>query len=136
MPWIDVAVTLLIAALSGMGIGSGGLMVLYLTLLRDVPQLRAQGVNLLFFLFAAGASMAVHLRRRRVRLLPSVLMIAAGLPFAYLGSHLAALFPEQLVRKLFGVFLVLVGLGGLFGTRQPKKDRNIPKNIQKVLYKR
>ena len=53
---VDILVTLLIATLSGMGIGSGGLMVLYLTFVRHAPQLTAQGFNLLFFLFAAAAS--------------------------------------------------------------------------------
>jgi uncharacterized membrane protein YfcA len=66
---VDILATLLIAVLSGMGVGSGGLMVLYLTLLRGAPQLSAQGFNLLFFLFAVASGMAVHLSRRRLRAL-------------------------------------------------------------------
>ena len=46
----------IIALLSGMGIGSGGLLVIYLTLLEKVPQLTAQGINLLFFIFASASS--------------------------------------------------------------------------------
>ena len=56
MIWIDIAFTFVFAALAGMGIGSGGLLVLYLTLIRGTPQLSAQGFNLLFFLFSSGAS--------------------------------------------------------------------------------
>lgn len=125
MKWIDLLVTFIVATLSGMGIGSGGLMVLYLTLLRNAPQLSAQGFNLLFFLFAAASSMTVHLSRRRLRLLPSLLMIAAGLPFAYLGTRAAVLLPESLAQKIFGAFLIIVGLPGVFSVKKPQKSKNI-----------
>ena len=52
--WLDILVSFLIATLSGLGIGSGGLLVIYLTLLDGMPQLRAQGVNLVFFSFLQG----------------------------------------------------------------------------------
>ena len=120
---IDMIVTLIVAVLSGMGIGSGGLMVLYLTLVRHAPQLTAQGFNLLFFLFAATSSMGVHLARRTIRLPAVLLMIAAGLPAAYLGTRFAIFLPEGLVGRLFGVFLILAGLPGVFGSRGIEKVR-------------
>ena len=122
---VDVIVTLIVALLSGMGIGSGGLMVLYLTLFRDNSQLEAQGLNLLFFLFAAASSMIVHLSRRRIRLGAVLLMIAGGLPAAYLGTRLALVLPDDWVRRLFGVFLVIVGLPGVFSSAsEKKKEKN------------
>ena len=120
---VDMIVTLVVAALSGMGIGSGGLMVLYLTLLRDSAQLEAQGLNLLFFLFAAASSMVVHLSRRHIRLGAVLLMIAGGLPAAYLGTRLAVALPEVWVRRIFGVFLVVVGLPGVLGSNFNEKRR-------------
>ena len=98
MIWIDIAFTFIFAALAGMGIGSGGLLVLYLTLLRDAPQLSAQGFNLLFFLFASGASMVIHLSRRRICLATTLVMLIAGIPAALLGSHVALLLPEEIGR--------------------------------------
>ena len=118
---VDILVTLAVAVLSGMGIGSGGLMVLYLTLVRHAPQLTAQGFNLLFFLFAATSSMGVHLARRRIRFAAVALMIAAGLPAAYLGTRLALLLPEGWVGRIFGAFLVLVGIPGVLGSRRMEK---------------
>ncbi len=81
--------TFIVATLSGMGIGSGGLMVLYLTFVRNAPQLAAQGFNLLFFLFASASSMIVHLLRRKIFWLAVLIMILAGLPAAYLGTRCA-----------------------------------------------
>ena len=121
--WLDMAVGALIATLSGMGIGSGGLLVLYLTLFRDMAQLRAQGMNLLFFLFAAASSMSVHLSRRRIRFGAAVLMICAGLLGSVLGVRLAVALPEAWVRRLFGIFLVLAGLPTLFSPADRKIKR-------------
>ncbi len=118
---LDIAITFLIAVLSGMGIGSGGLMVLYLTLVRKAPQLTAQGFNLLFFLFAAASSMGVHLARRRIRFPAVLLMIAAGLPAAYLGTQLALVLPEGWAARIFGFFLILAGLPGLFSPQKAEK---------------
>ena len=41
----------LISALMGMGVGGGGLFIIYFTLLLGTPQLTAQGTNLLLFVF-------------------------------------------------------------------------------------
>ena len=51
--WIGVIVGTLIALLSGMGVGGGGLFAVYLSMFTDIPQLSVQGYNLLFFLFSA-----------------------------------------------------------------------------------
>ncbi len=120
MLYLDMFVTALLAILSGMGIGSGGLMVLYLTFFRDAPQLHAQGVNLLFFLFASAASMLIHLSRRRIRLFAVALMILSGLPCAALGARLALSLPHALMARLFGIFLILAGSIGLFSKKKQK----------------
>lgn len=105
----DMIASLLIGALAGMGVGSGGLLVLYLTLLRDTPQLQAQLLNLLFFPVASAASLCVHLTRRRIRFAPVLLLTAGGLGGSLLGSALAQSLPEALVCRLFGGFLLLTG---------------------------
>lgn len=109
MIWLDATVSFLIALLSGLGVGSGGLLVIYLTLITQTPQLQAQGINLVFFLFSAGASMLFHLSRRRLIAPLCILLITAGLPGALIGSRLAALLPAALLRRLFGAFLVAAG---------------------------
>lgn len=42
-------VGLLTGVLSGCGIGGGSLLLLWLTLVQDMPQFTAGGINLLFF---------------------------------------------------------------------------------------
>ncbi|MBE6697184.1 MAG: sulfite exporter TauE/SafE family protein [Ruminococcaceae bacterium] len=119
MVWLDIAVSFCIAMLSGLGVGSGGLLVIYLTLLSQVPQLQAQGINLVFFLFSAGSSMLSHLWRRHLILPLCILMIACGIPGALAGSYLAGILPAAALRRLFGGFLVIAG--GLTLTRNAKR---------------
>ena len=57
---IDFLVSCGVALLSGLGVGSGGLLVVFLTKYREIGQLFAQGVNLIFFIFSSGASTAVY----------------------------------------------------------------------------
>ena len=114
MELLTAAAAFTVAALSGMGVGSGGLFVAYLTLVCGVTQLRAQGLNLAFFLFASCASMLVHLTRRNIPLPRVALVSLAGVAAAIPGSYAAMLLPESLVRRLFGAMLLLSGILGLF----------------------
>ena len=57
---LDILAGTAVAVLSGMGVGSGGLLVVYLTLAAGMQQAPAQALNLFFFLFAAGAEQTVY----------------------------------------------------------------------------
>ena len=46
-------VAFFIAILSGLGVGSGGLLVIWLTMVEGMDAIGARGLNLLFFVFTA-----------------------------------------------------------------------------------
>lgn len=106
------------AALSALGMGGGGVFVIYLTAYLGLPQLQAQGMNLVFFLPVAAVAICFHARNKLIKwrvVLPCVL---AGLPGVWLGAWLAESFSQQLLGKMFAVFLGLIGLREIFS----KKD--------------
>lgn len=105
----DFLVAAGIATLSGMGVGSGGLLVVYLTLIAGVPQITAQGINLFYFLFAAGASCAVNIRKRNVAWGSVLLLSAGGAAGAVAGAVLASVMDPSAARLIFGAFLVVTG---------------------------
>ena len=109
MLW-ELAILLAIAALSGMGVGGGGLLVVYLSFVSAEPQQVIQGKNLLFFLFASGTALLVHIRRRRLLGGVILLMACAGVLGSVLGSVLATVMKGTLLRKIFGVMLVSGGI--------------------------
>lgn len=108
--WLTMGITFLLAALSGMGVGGGGLFVIYLSLFTDTPQLVAQGMNLLFFLFSSGASVTVHLKHRKICYPVVGVMIVFGIVGALVGALASARLPAHLLRQIFGGMLVVSGI--------------------------
>ena len=117
-----VIAALAIGLLSGMGVGSGGLLVIYLTLIEGMPQLAAQGANLLFFTFASASSLIVHLMKRKFFAAPVLIMGLSGMLGALLGSHIAPLLPAPLLGKIFGGMLVI---SGVFSLRRQKRAKKL-----------
>ena len=95
--------------LGAMGLGGGGVLLLWLAL-SGAEQLTAQGINLLFFLPVG----AVGLWRRRKN---GLVVLSAALPMALggllglgLGTALAGWLPSGLLRKLFGLLIAGVAV--------------------------
>ncbi len=104
----------IIALLTGLGVGGGGLFVIYLALLTDTPQLMAQGFNLLFFLFSSSASLSIHLFRRKIYSDAILVMIGVGVIGAVAGSVISKMINEDILRKIFGIMITLSGILSLF----------------------
>lgn len=122
---MSLAITLLAAflaaILSGLGVGSAGIFVLYLTLVAGFPQAEAQALNLLFFLLSAGASLLHHARERRIPLRVVLFLTVCAIPGALLGSYLVRVLDASLLRRLFGGMLVVTGLPVLLArTKYPR----------------
>lgn len=111
---IDFLVSTGVALLSGLGVGSGGLLVVFLTEFRSVSQLFAQGVNLMFFIFSSGASTAVNLRRRNICYGAVMMMTAGGVVGAVIGALAASVVPAKLLKFAFGAMLLVTGVPALF----------------------
>ena len=119
---------ILISALAGLGVGGGGLLVIYLTMAKDIPQLEAQGINLLFFVAAGISSLSVHIKKRKLELKNIIVMIIFGSIGAVIGSFIANLTDGEITKKIFGGFLFISGLTELLSktnkTEKSEKQKN------------
>ena len=106
---LDVVISLAIGILAGLGVGSGGLLVVYLTSFDGMEQRAAQGMNLAFFVFALGAAVLVHLRRRDLSLPILAVIISVGGVGAVLGALTAGWVDTDLLRIALGVLLLIMG---------------------------
>ena len=113
---------LVCGVLSGLGIGGGTLLMVWMTAVMDMEQRMAQGINLLYFLPTAACALIFHIKNRLIRwrvVLPAAItgcLSAAG------AALLATSVDASLLRKLFGGFLILVGITELFGAHA--RDKN------------
>lgn len=112
---------LVCGVLSGLGIGGGTLLMVWMTAVMDMEQRMAQGINLLYFLPTAACALIFHIKNRLIRwrvVLPAAItgcLSAAG------AALLATAIDASLLRKLFGGFLILVGLTELLGAHARDK---------------
>lgn len=120
MQILNIAAAFIIAILSGMGIGSGGLFTIWLAAVVGMPQLAAQGLNLLFFIFSGGASMAVHLSRRRIYWGAVIILSVSGIAGTLAGSFVAGILPVKAIRTIFGATLTVSGIASLFSGKKRK----------------
>lgn len=120
MIWVSVLAGAVCGVLSGFGIGGGSLLMVWMTAVLQMEQRTAQAINLLFFLPTAAASLIFHVRGRQVQWAATIPAALAGLVTAALSAWLATALDASLLRRLFGIFLLFVGLSELFKKPSPK----------------
>ena len=109
---------------SGLGIGGGTLLMVWMTAVMDMEQRMAQGINLLYFLPTAACALIFHIKNRLIRWRVVIPAAIAGCLTAAGAALLATAIDASLLRKLFGGFLILVGLNEIFGSHaRDKKDK-------------
>ena len=95
--------------LSGMGIGGGVLLIPALVLLGGVAQHSAQGINLLYFLPTAMGALWIHRKEGQLEKKVLPMLIVGGVLGAAAGGWIANLLEGDLLRKIFGVFVAIMG---------------------------
>lgn len=96
--------------LSGLGIGGGSLLILWLTLATGMEQEIARTVNLLFFLPAALVACYYRKKQGTLDIMKMVPAIAAGCIGAILGTRLGENLDTTVLKKGFGILLLTTGV--------------------------
>ena len=108
------------SVISAWGVGGGTLLLLVMTLFLGVDQRTAQGINLLFFLPTAISALICHakggfLDRPTLKTAIPIAVLAAAA-----GAWLATAIDVDLLRKPFGIYLLLSGISLIW----PSKKKN------------
>ncbi len=121
---VCLAVGTILGFLSGLGIGGGSLLILWLTLVLRADPGDARMINLLFFLPASAAACAFRWKQGSLpwkTVLPAAI---AGCLAAGMGTLLGRGLDLGLLRKLFGGLLLVTGVREIF--YRPKKNTGGP----------
>ncbi len=124
MSWTAFLAGLLSGAAGGMGLGGGGVLLIYLTIFAGTEQLTAQGINLLFFLPCALVALFLYSGKKMIRWRAALPCAAFGLLGAFLGSYLAGFIGGGSLSRIFAAGLILLGLRELFARDTKKKHPN------------
>ena len=109
MTAVDFLVATAVAMLAGLGVGSGGFLVIWLTLVKGMSQTAATGINLVFFTAASATALLRYEKRHMVVWRAALPLLCFGLVGTAIGTRLAHLLPADTLRAAFAAFLVLTG---------------------------
>ena len=110
------------AMAAALGVGGGIIFVPALVIVAGFDQHLAQGTSLAIILPTAIVSTLVHARAGRVVWPVAIPIGVVGLIGALLGARAAIALDPELLRRLFGILLVVIATRMLLRARRPDAD--------------
>lgn len=104
----------LLGFLSGLGVGGGSLLMLWLTLVLQMEHSTARSINLLFFIPSALIASLFRKKQGSLNIKKILPAIIAGCVSAAVFSFISKVIDVSLLKKLFGGLLLFTGLRELF----------------------
>lgn len=101
---------ILSGVIGGMGMGGGTLLIPLITIFCGISQILAQCYNLLAFLPMSIIAIIIHYKNKYIKAKCLPILIIFGIIFSVLGSFIANLIDKNILKILFGVFLIILSL--------------------------
>lgn len=108
-----------------MGIGGGTILIPALVIFLGIEQHNAQGVNLAFFIPTAVAALIIHIKNKNIHLKTASQIIIWGIIGAVLGAYIAVSIPSLILKKMFGFFMLFMGIYEIFKGAKTKSEKTI-----------
>lgn len=114
-------VGLILGVLSGLGVGGGSLLILWLTLVLHMDTTVARTLNLMFFIPCALIATVLRIKKQEISIKKLLFPTLAGCISAVIFVIVGEKMDTAQLKKLFGVLLIYTGLREL--TYRPRKPR-------------
>ena len=114
-------------ALGGMGMGGGTILIPVLTIFFGAEQKQAQAINLVAFIPMAIASLIVHVKNNRVETKGILWIIIPATVLSLAGSMVAQAINGEILKRIFGGFLLLLSVAQFFSEEINEKLSGIGK---------
>lgn len=115
---------LITGILSAWGVGGGSLLIIYMTAISGMAQQTAQGVNLLYFLPTSLTALYSHLKNKLVDMKLACPAIITGVLFSLGASYATAAIDKAAMKKVFGMFIIIVGFTEVFRKKGKKESKS------------
>ena len=96
--------------IGGMGMGGGTLLIPILTIFLSISQHLAQGLNLLVFIPTGIIALIIHAKNKLLDFKTFLFIIFPAIASAIGFSFLANSLDEHVLKIIFGIFLVIIGI--------------------------
>lgn len=108
--------------LGGMGLGGGGILIIYLSLFTETKQLTAQGINLLFFIPIGILALIIYTIKKQIKWKAVFKFSIWGLLGSATGLYFTGFLGGEITGKLFGGLLVILGIIEIFKRKRKTVD--------------
>lgn len=113
-----------------MGGGGGIFYVGMLTGLFAIPINQAVSISLATIIPTTLAASLSHYRAGNVKLKKGFLLVAGGIVGVITGSYLVTIIPLMVLKKIFGLLLLIMGAGMIISQRKKQVKEELPENKQ------
>ena len=118
--------------IGAMGFGGGGILIIYLVIFANIPQIVAQGINLIFFIPCAITATVIYLIKGQIKIKAILPVIAGGITGVIFASCFLNFIKSEWLSDIFAVFLIVMGTTSIGKVISKKKQyRFLDKKRQK-----
>ena len=121
------------SVISAWGVGGGTLLLLVMTLFLGVDQRTAQGVNLLFFLPTAASALVCHAKGGYLDKPTLKAAVPIAIVAALIGAWVSNALDVEVLRKPFGVYLLLSGVSLVLPQKEKTQKTEAPSRRREEL---
>ena len=118
---LNLLIATILGFLTGLGIGGGSLLILWLTFVLKMDPFTARGIVLLFFIPAAVISSFFRWKQGTLSITSALPAMISGCVAAIGFSFLSTIADPHVLDRLFGFILILAGIREL-GYKKKRQD--------------
>ena len=96
--------------ISGTGMGGGTTLILILSVFLETNQHIAQGINLVFFIPTSITGILINSKEKLMNWKTAIPIAVFGIIGAIIGAKLSINLDIKVLRKYFGIFLILISI--------------------------
>lgn len=120
--FISVVAGFLSGLIGSMGFGGGGILIIYLVIFANTPQIVAQGINLIFFIPCALLATIIYSLKKQIKIKVILPVILGGITGALFASYFLSYIKSEWLSKAFAFFLIIMGLIAIIKVKNKKKS--------------
>ncbi len=106
---ISIIAGFLSGLIGAMGFGGGGVLIIYLVVFANTPQIVA-GINLLFFIPCAVVATVIYLIKKQIKIKMILPVVTGGITGVILASYFLRFIKSEWLSNVFAVFLIIMGI--------------------------
>lgn len=120
----EIIIGIVSGTISGTGMGGGTILIFLLTYMIGIEQHIAQATNLIFFIPTSIVAIIVNIKNKNINFQVATLISIFGILGAIIGAKLSVHTDVNILRKCFGIFLVIISIHEIYTIiKEYKKEK-------------